>query len=135
MLQQILETMYVDPELLDLMSLEQKELLFRRMRDEQLKKWTRREKELQKKSQPKRRPRKVSFPFLSVLYTRDKLTLTNTHRPTQTHRVSLCLRKITELAKYSYSYTHSLPDSVSAGRRWGAVDVGDGGTQEGLVIR
>ena len=83
MLQQILETMYVDPELLDLMSLEQKELLFRRMRDEQLKKWTRREKELQKKSQPKRRPRKVSFPFLSVLYTRQ----THTHKHTQTNTV------------------------------------------------
>ena len=60
MLQQILDTMYVDPELLDLMSDEQKELLFRRMRDEQLRRWNVREKEIQKKKPlRKKTPRRV----------------------------------------------------------------------------
>ena len=60
MLQQILDTMYVDPELLELMTAEQKELLFRRMRDEQLRRWNVREKELQKKPARKKPQRKVS---------------------------------------------------------------------------
>ena len=60
MLQQILDTMYVDPELLELMTDEQKELLFRRMRDEQLRRWNVREKEPQKKPARKKKQRKVS---------------------------------------------------------------------------
>ena len=59
MLQQILETMYVDPELLELMTADQKELLFRRMREEQLRKWSLRENEMERKPPPKKSPRKV----------------------------------------------------------------------------
>ena len=59
MLKQILETMYVDPELLEVMSDDQKELLFRQMREEQLRRWKKRDAELQRRPQPKRTPRKV----------------------------------------------------------------------------
>ena len=62
MLKQILEAMYVDAELLELMSEDQQQLLFRQIREEQLRRWQLREKEEErkkKKSQPKRTPRKV----------------------------------------------------------------------------
>ena len=51
----------MDPELLELMSVDQRELLFRKMREEQLRRWKVRERELEKKKPwPKRTPRKVS---------------------------------------------------------------------------
>lgn len=59
MLKQILETMYVDPELLEIMSDDQKELLFRQMREEQLRRWKKKDTELQRRPPAKRTPRKV----------------------------------------------------------------------------
>ena len=64
MLRQILESMYVDPEFLELMTDEQRELLFRKMREEQLRRWSVREKEMEKKkTKVKRTPRKVRPPI------------------------------------------------------------------------
>ena len=45
----ILRDMYVDPELLEQLSMEQRDVLFRKMREEQIRRWRLKEDELEKK--------------------------------------------------------------------------------------
>ena len=63
MLKQILEQMYVDAELLELLSDDDKELLFRKMREEQVRRWKLQEEKIEiqeRRHPPKRTPKKVS---------------------------------------------------------------------------
>lgn len=59
-LAEILREMYVDPELLEQLSMEQRDVLFRKMREEQVRRWQAREAQLEK--QEKRRPRNRTKP-------------------------------------------------------------------------
>lgn len=69
MLQQILRDMYIDPELLAELSDEQRQILFVRMRDEQLRRWKyhedRFEKDLKKRPKKALKPGKKKVQFLS----------------------------------------------------------------------
>ena len=55
----ILRDMYVDPELLEQLSMEQRDVLFRKMREEQIRRWRLKEDELEKK-ETTRSPRRTT---------------------------------------------------------------------------
>ncbi len=59
MIQEILSQMYIAPELLEQLSDEFKEVLFRKMREEQLRRWNEKEQELERRP-TKKTAKKVS---------------------------------------------------------------------------
>ena len=61
-LSEILREMYVDPELLEQLSMEQRDILFRKIREEQIRRWRLKDAELEMKERvkpPKRTTSKV----------------------------------------------------------------------------
>jgi len=74
MLAQILRDMYVDPELLAELPEEQKQILFVKMREEQVRRWRLREEELEKReaeNPPKPGPKKVNAKSVNYLIAKD----------------------------------------------------------------
>ncbi|KAM9728973.1 uncharacterized protein ACNS7B_016727 isoform 1-T3 [Menidia menidia] len=75
MLQQILQDMYIDPDVLDALNEEQKKTLFLKMRQEQVRRWKEREEKLEREggdAEPKRaKPRKANSKSVSWLPGRD----------------------------------------------------------------
>ena len=71
MLKQILEDMYIDPELLEMLTDDDKELLFRKMREEQVRRWKLRENKLEiqeRRCPPKKTARKVWIYTTVILF-------------------------------------------------------------------
>ena len=66
-LAQILDQMYVDPELLEQISDEQKEVLFRKMREEQVRRWEAREQQEGRNRSRERASRKASVCVATIM--------------------------------------------------------------------
>ncbi|KAM9309748.1 uncharacterized protein KZ484_025719 isoform 1-T3 [Pholidichthys leucotaenia] len=71
MLAKILEEMWVDPDVLEALSEEQKKILFLKMREEQVRRWREREEMEEREGQHHERPKKVSCKHVSWLLGRD----------------------------------------------------------------
>ncbi|XP_037531043.1 SH2 domain-containing protein 4A [Nematolebias whitei] len=71
MLAQILEDMWVEPEVLEALSEEQKRILFLKMREEQVRRWREREEKEGREGQDNARPEKVSTKRVTWLTGRD----------------------------------------------------------------
>ena len=67
MLQQILKDMYIDPDVLDALSEDQKKTLFLKMRQEQVRRWKEREEKVEREAGPTEplriRPKRGEPPF------------------------------------------------------------------------
>ena len=80
MLAKILEDMWVEPDVLEALSEEQKRILFLKMREEQVRRWREREEREEREGGDKNntRPKKGRVDFLKCLYWQDAL-LHRTH--------------------------------------------------------
>ncbi|KAI9515781.1 hypothetical protein NQZ68_022135 [Dissostichus eleginoides] len=71
MLAKILEDMWVEPEMLEALSEEQKRILFLKMREEQVRRWTERDEKEEKEGRDNKRPKKAFNKHVKWLLGRD----------------------------------------------------------------
>lgn len=68
MLAKILEDMWVEPEVLEALSEEQKRILFLKMREEQVRRWTAQDEKEEKEGRDNKRPKKGKSATMNLLY-------------------------------------------------------------------